>query len=161
MPSSDGYFVLAVGNDPTFERFCEVAGCKELLEDAQFSTAVERVRNRDHVTATLNDITRQKPSSWWLAELEKAKVGCGPINTLEQVFDDPHVKAREMTVEMAHPATGDRPAKLIASPIKMSETPVGYRHAPPMLGQHTEEVLGEMLGLSASDVAALREKGVV
>jgi len=161
MPSSDGYFVLSVGNDPTFERFCEVAGCKELLEDAQFSTAVERVRNRDHVTATLNDITRQKPSSWWLAELEKAKVGCGPINTLEQVFDDPHVKAREMTVEMAHPATGDRPAKLIASPIKMSETPVGYRHAPPMLGQHTEEVLGEMLGLSASDVAALREKGVV
>ncbi|MDD9917180.1 MAG: CoA transferase, partial [Rhodospirillaceae bacterium] len=71
------------------------------------------------------------------------------------------VKAREMTVEMAHPATGDRPAKLIASPIKMSETPVGYRHAPPMLGQHTEEVLGEMLGLTASDVAALREKGVV
>ena len=161
MPSSDGYFVLSVGNDPTFERFCEVAGCQELLEDAKFNTAVERVRNRDHVTETLNDITRQKPSSWWLAELEKAKVGCGPINTLEQVFDDPHVKAREMTVEMAHPATGDRPAKLIASPIKMSETPVDYRHAPPMLGQHTEEVLGEMLGMSESDVAALREKGVV
>ena len=149
MPSADGYFVLSVANDPAFERFCEMADCKELLDDERFNTAVERVRNREHVT------------SWWLAELEKVKIGCGPINTLQQVFDDPQVKAREMTVEMAHPATGGKPAKLIASPIKMSETPVRYRHAPPMLGQHTEEVLGEMLGMSEGDVAALREKGVV
>ena len=93
--------------------------------------------------------------------MEKHKVGCGPINTLEQVFEDPHVKARKMTVEMPHPATGDRPAKLIASPIKMSETPVDYRNAPPMLGQHTEEILGEMLGMSENEVAVLRDKGVV
>ena len=161
MPSSDGYFVLSVGNDPTFERFCEMAGCQELLEDDRFRTAVERVRNREYVTETLNEITRKHPSEWWLAELEKAKIGCGPINTLSQVFADPQVQAREMVVEMDHPATGGKPAKLIASPIRMSETPVSYRHAPPMLGQHTEEVLGEMLGLSAADVAALREKGVV
>ncbi len=161
MPSSDGYFVLSVANDPAFERFCEMADCQELLDDECFNTAVERVRNREHVTETLNEITRKHPSSWWLAELEKVKIGCGPINDLEQVFDDPQVKAREMTVEMAHPATGGKPAKLIASPIKMSETPVRYRHAPPMLGQHTEELLGEMLGLSSDDVAALREKGVV
>ncbi len=161
MPSADGYFVLSVANDPAFERFCEMADCKELLDDERFNTAVERVRNREHVTETLNEVTRKHPSSWWLAELEKVKIGCGPINTLQQVFDDPQVKAREMTVEMAHPATGGKPAKLIASPIKMSETPVRYRHAPPMLGQHTEEVLGEMLGMSEGDVAALREKGVV
>ena len=161
MPSADGYFVLSVANDPAFERFCEMAECKELLEDERFNSAVGRVRNRDHVTEILNDITRKHPSSWWLAELEKVKIGCGPINDLQQVFDDPQVRAREMTVEMAHPATGSRPAKLIASPIKMSETPVRYRHAPPMLGQHTEEVLGEMLGISESDVATLRDKGVV
>jgi crotonobetainyl-CoA:carnitine CoA-transferase CaiB-like acyl-CoA transferase len=161
MPSADGYFVLSVANDPTFERFCALADCQELLEDERFRTAVERVRNRDHVTATLNEITRKHPSSWWLAGLGKAKIGCGPINDLAQVFDDPQVKAREMVVEMEHPATGTAPAKLIASPIKMSGTPVRYRHAPPMLGQHTEEVLGEMLGLSTSDVAALREKGIV
>ncbi len=161
MPSADGYFVLSVANDPAFERFCEMADCKELLEDERFRTAVERVRNRDHVTATLNDITRKHPSAWWLAELEKVKIGCGPINDLAQVFDDPQVKAREMVVEMDHPATGKNPAKLIASPIKMSGTPVRYRHAPPMLGQHTEEVLGEMLGMSTAEVAALRDKGVV
>lgn len=161
MPSADGYFVLSVGNDPTFERFCGVAGCEALLQDDRFRTATERVRNRDHVTETLNDITRQHPSAWWLAALEKAKIGCGPINDLKQVFDDPQVKAREMVIEMDHPATGGKPAKLIASPIKMSATPVTYRLAPPMLGQHTDEVLREKLGLSDADIAALRGKGVV
>ena len=104
--------------------------------------------------------TRRQPSAWWLTELEKAGIGCGPFNDLAQVFADPQVKAREMVVEMDHPATGEAPVKLIASPIKMSGTPVRYRHAPPLLGQHTEEVLGEKLGLSADAVAALRDKGV-
>ena len=161
MPSADGYFVLSVGNDPTFERFCKAAGCEELLQDERFRTATERVRNRDHVTATLNDVTRQHPAAWWLTELEKAKVGCGAINNLEQVFADPQVQAREMVIEMDHPATGGKPAKLIASPIKMSATPVTYRHAPPTLGQHTNEVLKEKLSLSDDDIAALRDKGVV
>lgn len=161
MPAADGYFVLSVGNDPTFERFCEVAGCQNLLEDARFNKAVERVRNRDHVTETLNEITRQQPSAWWLEALEKAKIGCGPINNLAQVFDDPQVKSREMVIEMDHPATGSKKAKLIASPIKMSETPAEYRLAPPLLGQHTDEVLQEKLGLSAAEAASLRDKGVI
>ncbi len=161
MPSADGYFVLSVGNDPTFERFCEVAGCQNLLDDARFNKAVERVRNRDLVTETLNEITRKQPSVWWLEALEAAKIGCGPINNLAQVFDDPQVKFREMVIEMEHPATGMKKAKLIASPIKMSETPVDYRLAPPLLGQHTDEVLQEKLGISAVDSAALREKGVI
>ena len=161
MPSSDGYFVLSVANDPTFERFCKAGGCEHLLEDTRFNTAVERVRNRKVVTDTLNGITCEKPTAWWIETLEKNKVGCGRINTLSEVFDDPQVKAREMVIEMDHPATGGRKAKLIASPLKLSGTPVSYRTSPPTLGQHTEEVLGEYLGMSADDVAALREKGVV
>ncbi len=159
MPSADGYFVLSVGNDPTFERFCGVAGCTELLEDDRFATAPQRVRNRDRVTEVLNAITRKKPSAWWLEALEKANIGCGPINDLAQVFDDPQVKAREMVIEMDHPAAGK--TKLIASPIKLSGTPVSYRKPPPLLGQHTEEVLAEFLDIPAGAVAALRDKGVV
>ena len=161
MPSADGYFVLSVANDPTFERFCKVGGCEHLLEDARFNTAVERVRNRTVVTETLNDITRGKPTAWWIENLEKHKIGCGRINTLQEVFDDPQVKAREMVIEMDHPALGGRKAKVIASPLKLSGTPVSYRRSAPLLGQHTEEVLGEYLGMSTADVAALREKGVV
>ena len=161
MPSADGYFVLSVGNDPTFERFCQVAGCEQLLEDERFKTAVERVRNRELVTETLNDITRSRPSAWWIENLEANKIGCGPINNLEAVFSDPQVKAREMVIEMAHPATGSKPAKLIASPINMSATPVSYRRPPPLLGQHTEEILGEYLGISETDLAALKARGVI
>lgn len=161
MPSSDGYFVLSVGNDPTFERFCEAAEAKELLDDVRFATAVERVRNRDVVTERLNEITQAHNTDWWIGRLEAAKVGCGRINQLEDVFDDPQVKARDMVVEMAHPATGGKPAKLIASPLKLSETPVSYRRPPPMLGEHTDEVLGEMLGLDTAAVSKLRDDGVV
>ena len=161
MPASDGYFVLSVGNDPTFERFCKVAACENLLQDERFNTAVERVRNRKTVTDALNEITAAKPVAWWIENLEKNKIGCGPINSLEQVFDDPQVRAREMVIEMAHPATGGRPAKLIASPIKMSQTPVSYRQSPPTLGQHTEDVLREYLDMSDADVADLRARGVV
>jgi len=161
MPSSDGYFVLSVANDPTFERFCKVGGCEQLLQDTRFNTAVERVRNRKVVTDTLNDITRGKTTAWWIENLEKNKIGCGRINTLKEVFDDPQVKARDMVIEMDHPATGGRKARLIASPLKLSATPVSYRMSPPLLGQHTEEVLGEYLGMSGAEVAALREKGVV
>jgi crotonobetainyl-CoA:carnitine CoA-transferase CaiB-like acyl-CoA transferase len=161
MPTADGHFVLSVANDATFQRFCKVADCEQLLEDARFATAVERVRNRDVVTETLNDITRARPSAWWLENLDAQKVGVGAINNLDQVFDDPQVKAREMVIEMDHPATEGRPAKLIASPLKLSETPVSYRRSPPMIGQHSEELLGEFLGLGAAEVAGLRERGVI
>jgi len=161
MPSADGYFVLSVGNDPTFVRFCQVAGCEHLLEDASFNSAVERVRNRKLVTDTLNEITRSRPSAWWIENLEKHKIGCGPINNLDDVFSDPQVKAREMVIEMPHPATGGRPARLIASPIKMSGTPVSYRRSPPLLGQHTTEVLGEFLDMSEGEIAALKARGIV
>lgn len=161
MATADGHIVLSVGNDATFERFCDLAGCRQLLEDERFATNGARVRNRQVVTETLNEIMRAKPSAWWLENLEKHKIGCGPINSLKEVFEDPHVQARGMMLEMPHPATGRRKAKLIANPIKLSGTPVTYREASPLLGQHTGEVLTERLGLSAEEVAALREKGIV
>lgn len=160
MPTSDGYIVLSVGNDPTFERFCKLAECEELLEDERFQTNAARVSNRDHVTETLNEITKKKTSEWWLDNLEKEKIGSGPINNLEQVFADPHVIAREMVVEMDHPATGSKPMKLIANPIKLSATPPTYRKPPPLLGEHTDEVLQEA-GLSADEIAKLKEDGTV
>ena len=160
MPTSDGYIVLSVGNDPTFERFCKLAECEELLEDERFQTNAARVSNRDHVTETLNEITKKKTSEWWLDNLEKEKIGSGPINNLEQVFADPHVIAREMVIEMDHPATGSKPMKLIANPIKLSATPPTYRKPPPLLGEHTDEVLQEA-GLSADEIAKLKEDGTV
>ncbi|MEM7253516.1 MAG: CaiB/BaiF CoA-transferase family protein [Pseudomonadota bacterium] len=161
MPSADGHFVLSVGNDPTFERFCEVADANGLLDDERFNTAVARVKHRDQVTETLNDITRQHSTDWWVERLEANSVGCGRINSLNDVFDDPQVKAREMVVEMPHAATDGKPAKLIASPLKLSETPVSYRRPPPTLGQHTDEVLAEFLDLDADAIAKLRNRGVL
>ena len=160
MPTADGYIVLSVGNDPTCERFCKLAECEELREDERFQTNAARVSNRDFVTKTLNEITSNKSSEWWLTELEKEKIGCGPINNLDQVFADPHVKARDMVVEMDHPAMGNKPIKLIANPIKLSKTPPTYREAPPLLGQHTDEILGEA-GLSIDEIAKLKENGTV
>lgn len=160
MPTSDGYIVLSVGNDPTFERFCKLAECEELLEDERFQTNAARVSNRDHVTETLNEITKKKTSEWWLDNLEREKIGSGPINNLEQVFADPHVIAREMVIEMEHPATGSKPMKLIANPIKLSAIPPTYRKPPPLLGEHTDEVLQEA-GLSAEEIAKLKEDGTV
>ena len=161
MPTSDGYIVLSVGNDDTFHRFCKMADCSELLEDERFKTNIERVKNRDFTTQVLNEVTRKKPSAWWLENLEKNKIGCGPINNLSEVFSDPQVLARDMILEMDHPATGGKPAKLIASPLKLSGTPVSYRRSPPILGQHTEEVLKESLSLSESEIADLRSKGII
>lgn len=161
MPTSDGYIVLSVGNDDTFQRFCEMADCTELLEDDRFKTNIERVKNRDFTTETLNEITRKKTSTWWLENLEKNKIGCGPINNLSEVFSDPQVLARDMVLEMDHPATGGKPAKLIASPLKLSGTPVSYRRSPPMLGEHTEEVLQESLSLSESEITDLKSKGII
>ena len=161
MPTADGYIVLSVGNDDTFRRFCILADCEELLDDSRFKTNIERVKNRSHTTAVLNEITRQKSSAWWLENLEKSKIGCGPINNLSEVFSDPHILAREMVIEMDHPATGNRKARIIASPLKLSQTPVSYRLPPPMLGEHTEEVLSEKLGLSDTELNDLRKRKVL
>jgi crotonobetainyl-CoA:carnitine CoA-transferase CaiB-like acyl-CoA transferase len=158
-PTKDGYLILAVGNDPTFERFCKAFGQEALLADPRFATNPIRVQNRQLVTDTLTPVMKSKTTAEWIDALEALKIGCGPINTLEQVFADPHVQAREMVVEMAH-GSGET-VKVIANPVKLSATPPSYRSAPPVLGEHTEDVLASVLKMSASDIAALREKGIL
>jgi crotonobetainyl-CoA:carnitine CoA-transferase CaiB-like acyl-CoA transferase len=158
-PTKDGYIVLSVGNDPTFRRFCEAFGLTHLLEDERFATNAARVQNRQLVTDTLTPVMQRETTAWWVDRLEGLKIGCGPINRLSEVFADPQVQARNAVVEMAHPP--GHSVKVIANPVRLSETPADYRIAPPLLGEHTEEVLSERLGLDAAAVAALREKGVV
>lgn len=160
-PTEDGHIVLSVGNDAAFARFCALVGREDLPEDDRFASNAARVRSRAFVTETLTPILQARPSAWWLEKLEAAGIGCGPINGLRDTFADPQVLAREMVVEMAHPATAPAPARLIASPMRLSKTPVGYRHPPPMLGEHTEAVLGELLGMAPGEVAALRARGVL
>ncbi len=156
--SADGHLILAVGNDGQFAKFCEVAGRPELALDPRFARNADRVRHRDTLVPMLADVMRQRPRADWLAALEAAKVPCGPINDLAEVFADPQVQARGMAVELPHPLA-DR-VRLVASPMKFSVTPVQYHHAPPLLGEHTDEVLAEA-GLSADEIAALRSSGVV
>jgi crotonobetainyl-CoA:carnitine CoA-transferase CaiB-like acyl-CoA transferase len=158
-PTKDGYIILAVGNDPTFERFCKAFGQEALLADPRFATNPIRVQNRQLVTDTLTPVMKSKTTAEWIEALEALKIGCGPINTLEQVFADPHVQAREMVVEMAH-GSGET-VKVIANPVKLSVTPPSYRSAPPVLGEHTQDVLTSVLKMSASDIATLKEKGIV
>jgi len=154
----DGHLILAVGNDAQFARFCAVAGCAELAADPRFARNAGRVRDRATLVPLLAARLKLRPRAAWLADLEAAKVPCGPINDLAEVFADPHVRERAMTVEMPHPLAGW--VRMVASPIKMAATPVRYRRAPPLLGADTDAVLAE-LGLDAAAIAGLRERGAI
>ncbi len=160
LPCADGHFILAVGNDRQFRAFCKFAGSPELAEDARFQTNAQRVRNREALYALISDITAGRPQDAWVEGLTAAGVPSGPVNTIEQAFAHPQVRARDMEIKMTHPAARDE-VSLIGNPIKYSETAADYRRAPPMLGQHTEAVLKELLGLGAAEVSALRDKGIV
>jgi crotonobetainyl-CoA:carnitine CoA-transferase CaiB-like acyl-CoA transferase len=156
---ADGFVILAVGNDGQFAKFCDFAGRPELATDPKFATNPARIANRAEIVGIVNEILRAKPQVYWVEGLAKAGVPCSPVNDIAQVFEDPQVKARGMRIDMPHASGVDVP--LIASPIKMSKTPPRYRHAPPLCGQHTEEVLAELLGLDAASIADLRARGVV
>jgi crotonobetainyl-CoA:carnitine CoA-transferase CaiB-like acyl-CoA transferase len=155
---ADGHVILAVGNDGQYAKFCEVAGRPELAQDPRFRKNADRVRHRDLLVPLLADVMKTRVRHDWLAALEAAKVPCGPINSLDEVFADPQVRARGMTVDMPHPLTDQ--LRLVASPIKLSATPVQYRSPPPLLGEHTGQVLAEF-GIDAARQAALREEGVL
>ena len=159
--SADGQIIIVVGNDEQFRRFCEIAECNDLVKDSRFQTNEMRVRNREKLAEIINPIVAARPSAFWLKELEAQNIGCGPINNLEQVFNDPQVIAREMVHEMRHSVNGGTTVRLLASPIKMSETPVTYRHAPPLLGEHTVEVMSDILGLDDSEIEELCDLGVL
>ena len=159
--TSDSFFVLAVGNEIQFRKFCEFAGAPELPEDPRFKTNTDRVKNRKILAPMLNELTQRNSTQFWLEGLEKLQVPCGPVNTIKDVFDDPQIQHREMEISMHHPLSGKGDVSLIGSPIKMSATPVSYRHAPPTLGQHTNEILAEMLGMDEEEYKELAQKGVV
>ncbi len=158
--TADGFMVLSIGNDPTFRRFCENFGLAALLDDPRFATNAARVEHRQLVTDTLAPVVKAQATGWWVDRLEALKIGCGPINTLSEVFADPQVQARNTVVHMPH-AGSPEGVKVIANPVRLSETPASYRLSPPTLGEHTDAVLSERLGLAPERLQALRERGVI
>lgn len=158
-PTADGDFILTVGNDSQFRKFAAVAGRAEWADDPRFSTNKLRVANRRELVPLIRQATVFKTTAEWVAQLEAVGVPCGPINDLAQVFADPQVRARGLALELPHVLAGLAPQ--VASPIRLSKTPVEYRNAPPLLGEHTGEVLERVLGLDAKAVGALRELGVL
>jgi crotonobetainyl-CoA:carnitine CoA-transferase CaiB-like acyl-CoA transferase len=157
--TADGEVIIACGNDNLYRKFCEAAGCAELATDARFATNGKRVENRAELTRLLQAIFAKRTTREWLELLEAAGVPNGPINDVAQVFEEPQVKARGVRVELEHPVAGRLPT--VASPMRFSGTPLEHRLAPPLLGQHTEEILRERLGKSAAQIAALRAEGVI
>jgi formyl-CoA transferase len=157
--ASDEFLVVAVGNDGQFAKFCEVIGAPAWPLDARFATNPERVRHRDLLVGMIAERMRGRTARQWLAALEPAGVPCGPINDLSQVFADPQVRHRGMQVTAPHSAAGQ--VKMVANPIKFSATPIEHGHPPPLLGEHTDEVLRGVLGMSAADIAQLRGKGTI
>jgi crotonobetainyl-CoA:carnitine CoA-transferase CaiB-like acyl-CoA transferase len=156
--ASDGHLILAVGNDRQFAKFCEIAGRPEWAADVRFATNSERVRHRAVLVPMLEEAIHLRPRADWLAALEAAKVPCGSINSIAEALSDPQAQARGAVVDHDHPLT---PAlRLIASPMKLSATPVQYRHAPPLLGQHSDELLREA-GCSVTDITNWRASGVI
>jgi len=160
-PTSDGYFVLAVGNDAQFTRFCEFSGVSELANSNDYKTNDARIRNRKTLIPLLREITSKQTMNYWLEGLEKVGVPCGPVNNMQQVFDDPQIKHREMQITVDHPLSGSGSVNLIGNPIKFSETPVSYRNHPPTLGEHTNEILNELLDLDDEEIVKLKSKHII
>ncbi len=158
-PTSDGWMIVAVGNDGQFKQFVTAGGEAHLAENPLYINNPLRVENRKSLIPLIEVMTRQKTKAQWIALLEAANVPCGPINNFQEVFENEQVKARGVQIEVPHPTAGSM--KLVASPMRLSETPVDVRLAPPTLGQHTNEILRERLNLDPQAIAALQEKGII
>jgi crotonobetainyl-CoA:carnitine CoA-transferase CaiB-like acyl-CoA transferase len=157
--TADGDVIIACGNDNLYRKFCAAAGCAELAEDPRFATNGKRVENRAELTRLLAEVFRRRSTREWVELLEAAGVPNGPINDIAQVFEEPQVKARGVRIELPHAAGAMLP--MVASPMRFSQTPLEYRRAPPLLGEHTDEVLRGLLGKSEAEVAALRAEQVI
>ncbi|MGH1455613.1 MAG: CaiB/BaiF CoA transferase family protein [Alphaproteobacteria bacterium] len=157
--TKDGHMILTIGNDGQFVRFCAVAGLEELSEDERFKTNASRVKNRATLVPILQDRIATQPLDWWIKALEKEQVPCGPINTIDRVFDDPQVLHRDMQIGLEHPVAGKVPS--VGSPLKLSQTPVSYESAPPVLGQHTKNVLEKVLKLNDEEISHLYNKKII
>lgn len=155
----EGEIIVAIGNDSQYATFCQLIGRPELGADARFNSSAQRSRNREVLIPLVAEAMLAKTMGEWVTLMEAANVPCGPINNLEQVFDDPQVQHRQLKVSLPHGSGVDAPG--VASPIRFSGTPITYGRSAPMLGEHTEEILGGKLGLSEQRITALREKGIV
>ncbi len=158
-PSADGFIILAVGNDSQFASFCKEAGRPELATDPRFKTNPERLKHRDLLIPIVKAIILERPSKQWIRDLEAANVPCGAINNMKEVFEDPHVQHRNMRVDIPHPLSGTVPS--VASPMKFSATPITYDQPPPLLGQHTDEILRGLLALDTAEIARLRSTKII
>ena len=157
--TADGYIILAIGNDSQFARFCDLAGRAELASDERFAKNSNRVKNRDILIPDLIEILKTQTTDCWLEQLNLKGIPCGPIATIDQVFGNPQVRHRGMQLELDHPTAGKVPS--VANPVNLSESPINYDKAPPLRGQHTEQVLGELLKLDSGQIEQLRRDGVI
>ncbi|MEQ9345144.1 MAG: CaiB/BaiF CoA-transferase family protein [Thalassospira sp.] len=158
-PTSDGYIILAVGNDSQFKSFCATAGIGHLADDARYATNRSRVAHRETLVPLIRQAMVMKSTDDWIAVLETANVPCGPINTLDRLFDNPQVKHRDTVRFLDHPTAGKVPT--VANPIKFSKTPIMDETAPPMLGQHSDEILRKVADLSDEQIEKLRIAGII
>ncbi len=157
--TADGHMILAIGNDSQFERFCNLAGVPVLASDQRFQKNSARVQNREALIAQVAEIMLTRATDWWLDQLNKKGIPCGPINNLDQVFANPQVQHRGIRQELDHPLAGKAPS--VANPIRFSDTPIEYKRAPPTLGQHTDQVLSEVLGLDSDQIGRLRAEEII
>ena len=157
--TADGDVILACGNDNLYRKFCDAASCGELAADPRFATNGKRVENRAELTRLLQAVFAKRTTKEWVALLEAAGVPNGPINNVAQVFEEPQVKARGIRLKLAHPVAGTLDS--VASPMRFSGTPLAFERAPPLLGQHTDEILRGLLGKTDAELAQLRADGVV
>jgi len=157
--AADGQMVVAVGNDTQFSKLCQTLGLGALPGDERFRTNVSRVKNRDDLVPMIQAKFREKPAAYWIDTLTGIGVPCGPINNIKQVFDDPHIKSRGMRVEVDHPRGGK--ISMLANPARLSVTPPSYERVPPQLGEHTDEVLRNVLSLDNAAIEALRSAGII
>ncbi|PJI37384.1 CaiB/BaiF CoA-transferase family protein [Ferrovibrio sp.] len=158
-PTSDGHVIIAVGNDGQFGKLADELGHPEWKTDPRFATNIERLHHRAEIVAAISEETKKRSIDDLIAALEKRQVPCGPINTVDRVFADPHVQARGLQKTVPHTGQGTLPS--VASPLRLSESPVSYDRGPPLLGEHTDEVLAEQLGFDAVRLGELRKKGVI
>ncbi|MBL1141138.1 MAG: CoA transferase [Proteobacteria bacterium] len=157
--TADDYIILAVGNDSQFQRFCALINESDLADDQRFNTNKQRVHNRDELIPLIEKIMLQKNSEEWLQQLESVKIPCGPINSIDKVFENEQIKHRQMEIEMNHPKAQN--LKMVANPIKFSKTPNKYDRPPPLLAEHTNEILKDLLQMNENEIDFLKDTGVV
>jgi len=157
--AKDGWFVLGAATERQWGLLCEVIGHSELKDDVRFESNSQRLNNRDELIETLAEILITRDTATWLNDLKKAGLPCGPINSISDVFEHPQAEARNMVIETEHPTAGT--VKLTGFPYKLSQTPAEVHHPPPLLGEHTEEILIELLDYSPDKVSKLQKQGYI